>query len=759
MDQRNGPGAFARLAAAVAVVLALAACAESPVGQRRGDGANARADVPPPADGDAAAPSTDIARTDDGSAPELPSGCRADRDCDDSNPCTVDVCSVSGACVQTPVAGPCDDGDGCTTEDTCLAGVCSGLPVTCVDGDDDPCTDAVCQAGACTAECRPDLACVAECAGDADCDDGDPTSIDLCAVRPCSASCTHYWPPCDDGNPCTADRPDEGGVCRHIPLDGRACDDASACTAADRCVGDACAGVLVTCDDGNPCTADRCHPQTGCVFQALPDGVGCDDGDPCTVQDRCQDSVCGGQARVCPDDGDPCSIERCVSSVGCIVLCRHTGECAPQCVDDDDCHDGQPCTIDRCVPTVCSTRCVHTAQVCDDDDPCTYDRCDPQTGACEFFAFCRQCRVDQDCRDDNACTIDDCTPDLVCDETNFLVCPDDGDPCTIEECDPDVGCTFRCRPDCVEPCQTDGDCADADPCTDDRCVEGACGAWCQHPPLACDPDSPCTIAHCLAGQCVESVPAVVPTLDGAVGEDWHPRSLAAVEGDPSQREDACLSELRLQVDDNLLYVGIDGVALGPGLAIVGYIDVDAGDGRGVRNLSDLHAGEGALEAALAGCARFDAEGFEADFAFGSVELESGSWADERAGWRRLTTAGTMRWMPEGAVVTSLESGSMEAVVTLNALFPDGLPADGAILAVAVLIAAVDECAYVDQSLPDQPAPLDGPAPVVSAVHHFVAQPALLECCASAVDCRDDDPCTTDTCRANGRCQHVTSGCF
>ena len=44
------------------------------------------------------------------------------------------------------------------------------------------------------------------------------------------------------------------------------------------------------CDDGNPCTDDKCAPLGGC--QHSPHGGTCSDGDACTVGDVCAAAVC-----------------------------------------------------------------------------------------------------------------------------------------------------------------------------------------------------------------------------------------------------------------------------------------------------------------------------------------------------------------------------------------------------------------------------------------------------------------------------------
>lgn len=51
--------------------------------------------------------------------------------CDDSDPCTDDLC-VDGGCVYAPSrGGRCDDGDACTATDTCVSGLCIGSPSEC----------------------------------------------------------------------------------------------------------------------------------------------------------------------------------------------------------------------------------------------------------------------------------------------------------------------------------------------------------------------------------------------------------------------------------------------------------------------------------------------------------------------------------------------------------------------------------------------------------------------------------------------------
>ena len=142
------------------------------------------------------------------------------------------------------------------------------------------------------------------------------------------------------------------------------------------------------CDDGNPCTEDRCDVSLGCLHAPLT-GPACDDGDPCTVGDHCIAGLCGGPrigcaapprcAETCVDDGFSCTDEVCTAA-GCLHVpvdarCVSPGQCtAAVCapaspgVDEAGCltgvaqGDGQACAedADPCTVDVCrGGECVH----------------------------------------------------------------------------------------------------------------------------------------------------------------------------------------------------------------------------------------------------------------------------------------------------------------------------------------------------------------------------------------------------------------
>jgi len=71
---------------------------------------------------------------------------------------------------------------------------------------------------------------------------------------------------CNDGNICTEDSCDDAsGNCVTKPdfkFAGLACADGNKCTLTAKCFGGTCtAKQFKTCDDGNPCTAEKCDPR------------------------------------------------------------------------------------------------------------------------------------------------------------------------------------------------------------------------------------------------------------------------------------------------------------------------------------------------------------------------------------------------------------------------------------------------------------------------------------------------------------------
>ncbi|NMB75069.1 MAG: lamin tail domain-containing protein [Myxococcales bacterium] len=378
-------------------------------------------------------------------------------DCDDSNPCTSDVCDPStGTCSHPPV--DCDDADPCT-----------------VDG------------------CDPSSGCTH---APKDCSDSDLCTTDSCEAA--TGTCLHAFKDCDDGSVCTDDSCNSAtGECQYL-FNTAPCDDANACTQNDACQNGTCAGQIISCNDNNMCSVDSCNPASGCEhIPAAPD-TSCDlDSDLCTL-DHCSGSDLSCSAGLPKDcsDGDVCTNDSCVPASG---ACQHAFNTA-------SCDDLDPCTTDdRCNLGVCRG----TAVSCDDGNFCTEDVCNPVSGECQHL------NNTLSCNDGDACTVSDVCSNGLC-VGQPLTC-DDHNLCTDDSCDPASGCLYL--PDDTNAC-SDGDncttdicsggacvstaiqCNDNDVCTDDSCNPAT--GTCQYLPntASCDDGDACTTSdRCASGSC------------------------------------------------------------------------------------------------------------------------------------------------------------------------------------------------------------------------------------------------------------------
>ncbi len=255
--------------------------------------------------------------------------CTDDLGCDDGDPCTVDTCH-GGTCAFQPPTGACcrgdedcDDGDPCT-RDSCVGG-------RCMSGTFDQCCSsaAECTGGSlCSTASCVDSVCVYQpvvgcCSADTDCFDADGCTLDVCnegtcanpvkpnccihegqcPPRPChSPSCVSqicvYAPvpgcclsnkDCDDSNACTRDICREQRCSRQVSQLEGCCQSSSSCAPSPcreaECLSHHCVfsearpGCCATdadCDDGDPCTANRCL-EGNCLDEVFT-GAGCGDG-------------------------------------------------------------------------------------------------------------------------------------------------------------------------------------------------------------------------------------------------------------------------------------------------------------------------------------------------------------------------------------------------------------------------------------------------------------------------------------------------
>ena len=506
-------------------------------------------DDPDPGPGDDGAPPVDPGG---GTGPEPdegppndpgppPDGCKSDADCVDElgalGPCQVPLCE-DGSCFADAVPSgiPCDDDEPCTQNDICQGGICGGSPLSCNDGND--CTTDECEGGQCAHVALDGVACT----------DGDPcTGPDLCKAGSCKAppgecpACESDadCAPFDDDDLCNGELACENGACVTEPTsvidcstiptgpckvaecvpsvgacatvekpDASQCEPDSPCVELGFCAAGECKGVPIQCNDDNPCTADGCDPDLGCLYTPM-DGGACDDGSGCTTDDVCTGGACQGVPKIDCNDGNPCTLDACDEITGACVFTPN----------ESPCDDGNPCTQkDQCQ----EGECVGEGTECDDDDECTTDSCDPD-GGCVYAAL--------ECDDGDPCTTDGCEPGFGC---NSLL---PGKPClTVENCVDPKACTQEACNSCGFCEVSPVDCDDGNPCTADTCAEPG---GCQNTPKTgepCDDSEPCTTDDtCSAGSVCSGTPVDGPACQCAGKPDGSPCS----DGDLCTGPDLC----------------------------------------------------------------------------------------------------------------------------------------------------------------------------------------------------------------------------
>ncbi len=315
----------------------------------------------------------------------------------------------------------------------------------------------------------------------------------------------------ETGSPCLAEDcplPDHpcleavcvDGECAEAPGNQGAACQTDLCKPIGVCGAGECAQELdIDCDDDNPCTADGCKPDEGCIHQATEGN--CDDGDPCTTKDFCGGGSCVPGGPLACDDGLECTDDACAPGVGCVHTSSDGG-----CLIEGECYaPGEHFGIfgdDACL-------------VCDPEQDLSGWSFDPGGWLCGTDGSCDGLlwNVQQVCGPGTG----ECVDDLPVD------CTGDGDPCLDYGCHPDDGCTTTPKADGTE------------------CGDGACNVHQWTPPPACDDgkckeqptvdcsagDGPCRDGLCEPAGCVfyDAQPGTACQIGPSgvcEGSEWHP---------------------------------------------------------------------------------------------------------------------------------------------------------------------------------------------------------------------------------------------
>jgi hypothetical protein len=280
---------------------------------------------------------------------------------------------------------------------------------------------------------------------------------------------------CDDGNPCTTDKCMGPEGCVNEMLDAGGCDDGNPCTLGDHCVAGTCIGEPLECNDDNLCTDDACTAEGGCEY--TNNSIPCDDDNACTLADHCAEGTCTGISAAC----------ECLADADCSELedgdaCNGTLVCDTAAVP-------YKCVVDLGTLVSCPSPAGENAF-------CLQAHCDPGTGTCSFIPD----HEDFLCDDGDACSVNHTCIAGKCSGGDMVNC-NDGNSCTKDSCG-DEGCEhstlgngtpclnqpgWQCMNGecmCVGSCEgkvcgsdyCGGNCGDCD--LNETCVEGACVFFC-----------------------------------------------------------------------------------------------------------------------------------------------------------------------------------------------------------------------------------------------------------------------------------------
>ncbi len=209
---------------------------------------------------------------------------------------------------------------------------------------------------------------------------------------------------------------------------------------------------------------------------------------------------------------------------------------------------------------------------------------------------------------------------------------------------------------------------------------------------------------------LDVVPVDTPLVDGLLDSDWNAMSLATINDMLSNWDNPSdatktneLNQLWVAYDAYNLYVGVKGTTEGAN-AIVCYLDVDYGSGTGAASPGAIQDTSAGVDNAVGNLFAVGDGQIGIDFAFATVGMATFAGGDlggsTNAGWRGLSKATDLAWL-QGVVQAKSGNAAVEASISLDQLYPNGIPASGAPLKIACVLVNGDGSAGSNQFLPPQ----------------------------------------------------------
>ena len=266
--------------------------------------------------------------------------CAANTDCDDTNACTTDVCSPTGACTNVP---------NFNASQFCCATTTGDLTQL---SDLNDCTFDNCNPDGSVS--HPNLGAGTSCGNPANTQCDKPDS-------------------CDGAGLCLDNLEPNGAACGNQT--DTECNGADTCNGSGTCLNNILlAGAACGSDTNTDCTnPDTCDALGNCLTNDQVNGAICDDSLFCTDGEQCADGLCTGGIQADCSDGLSCTADLCDEQAGQCATPLDAGKCliAGTCFSDGNLNPQNDCQ--ECDSTQLTNDWTDSAEgsLCDDGNPCT----------------------------------------------------------------------------------------------------------------------------------------------------------------------------------------------------------------------------------------------------------------------------------------------------------------------------------------------------------------------------------------------------